>query len=272
MPHSRRRADSGKSRPKNAPNNKAPSPVRTKLSSSENFFDGADDHDEDVRGRSRRRNEGQRLIYASLPSTPTVSSPTFLQSPSPEKHVAYAEDSTPFSLWDYLREELLATDFDSHQELKWDRVSNFLSIPWAIEKVTAHLLLFDHAAHFNTADHRIRLHPLPRLLPVYLHDHAHPICRRYVQSLLEPHHLLVNPVAAVAKGRHTAYAAPRHIRGRSAASNRRQVRAPLVFAFGAQAERRSARSITSFVVKTPSSSTSSSMLLRYDQLAQVGLY
>lgn len=41
----------------------------------------------------------------------------------------------PFSLWDYLREELLATDFDSHQELKWDRVSNFLNIPVAIEKI-----------------------------------------------------------------------------------------------------------------------------------------
>ena len=34
-----------------------------------------------------------------------------------------------------LREELLATDFDSHQELKWERVSNFLSMPIAIEKV-----------------------------------------------------------------------------------------------------------------------------------------
>nr|GAT57669.1 predicted protein [Mycena chlorophos] len=43
--------------------------------------------------------------------------------------------ATPFSIWDYLREELLATDFDSHQELKWDRVSNFLSIPLAIEKI-----------------------------------------------------------------------------------------------------------------------------------------
>jgi hypothetical protein len=41
----------------------------------------------------------------------------------------------PFSLWDYLREELLATDFDSHQELKWERVSNFLNIPLAMEKV-----------------------------------------------------------------------------------------------------------------------------------------
>jgi hypothetical protein len=46
----------------------------------------------------------------------------------------------PFSLWDYLREELLATDFDSHQELKWERVSNFLHIPLAMEKV--HSLIF----------------------------------------------------------------------------------------------------------------------------------
>jgi hypothetical protein len=45
--------------------------------------------------------------------------------------------TAPFSLWDYLREELLATDFDSHQELKWERVGNFLSIPLAIEKVSA---------------------------------------------------------------------------------------------------------------------------------------
>ncbi len=34
-------------------------------------------------------------------------------------------DRIPFSLWDYLREELLATDFDSHQELKWERVRQF---------------------------------------------------------------------------------------------------------------------------------------------------
>jgi hypothetical protein len=42
----------------------------------------------------------------------------------------------PFSIWDYLQEELLATDFDSHQEMKWERVSNFLNIPYAAEKVT----------------------------------------------------------------------------------------------------------------------------------------
>ena len=71
------------------------------------------------------------LIYASLPPTPVSpsASPTSPTFPQPL--------DIPFSLWDYLREELLATDFDSHQELKWERVSNFLHIPLAMEKACA---------------------------------------------------------------------------------------------------------------------------------------
>ena len=84
--------------------------------------------------------------YTSLPSSPLC--PGSPRSPSPA--VPYRRDpqtpqsplyydheyyAPPFSLWDYLREELLATDFDSHQELKWERVSNFLSVPLAVEKV-----------------------------------------------------------------------------------------------------------------------------------------
>ena len=95
--------------------------------------------------------------YASLPPTPILAirhdppsaapSPTaseFQQQqqsperdaePEPQTSHANQADLVPFSLWDYLREELLATDFDSHQELKWERVSNFLSMPLAMEKV-----------------------------------------------------------------------------------------------------------------------------------------
>lgn len=77
-----------------------------------------------------RSSETVPLAYASLPPTPISRS----ASPSFET-VPTSRNPPPFSLWDYLREELLATDFDSHQELKWDRVSNFLSMPLAMEKV-----------------------------------------------------------------------------------------------------------------------------------------
>lgn len=82
----------------------------------------------------------QPLTYASLPPTPISASPPLHLSPPyspissafPSQEIYY---DPPFSIWDYLREELLATDFDSHQELKWERVSNFVNMPVALEKV-----------------------------------------------------------------------------------------------------------------------------------------
>jgi hypothetical protein len=90
------------------------------------------------------RGEPRALHYASLPPTPILPSTPRSYSPPPpplppprSTSPPFSHSSAPpFSLWDYLREELLATDFDSHQELKWDRVSNFLSIPVAMEKVS----------------------------------------------------------------------------------------------------------------------------------------
>lgn len=70
--------------------------------------------------------------YASLPTTPLP--PASPDTPE-EKPTCAASEPPPFSLWDYLWEEIAATDFDSHQEMKWERVSNFLSVPLAIEKV-----------------------------------------------------------------------------------------------------------------------------------------
>lgn len=120
----------------------------------------------DILNRGRSTSPARRKIfeerppptaYASLPPTPIlqtrpISPPTpvsplrpAFQDPSPsttQPHPSQPpQDDTPFSLWDYLREELLATDFDSHQELKWERVSNFLQIPWAMEKVWFYVLL-----------------------------------------------------------------------------------------------------------------------------------
>ena len=93
--------------------------------------------------------------YASLPPTPIlpsrpISPPSLLSPIAPDytnDNPHRDPDDTPFSLWDYLREELLATDFDSHQELKWERVSNFLSMPLAIEKVWFQPL--NHSSTFN---------------------------------------------------------------------------------------------------------------------------
>ena len=76
------------------------------------------------------------FTYSSLPPTPIASSPPLDTTTYPvtqtKPPTSYQQ---PFSIWDYLQEELLATDFDSHQEMKWERVSNFLNIPYAIEKV-----------------------------------------------------------------------------------------------------------------------------------------
>ncbi|KAI0655987.1 eukaryotic membrane protein family-domain-containing protein [Cubamyces menziesii] len=82
----------------------------------------------------------QPLAYASLPPTPISPSPPLpstpsLSAPLPSLTSLDTFYEPPFSIWDYLREELLATDFDSHQELKWERVSNFLSMPIALEKI-----------------------------------------------------------------------------------------------------------------------------------------
>ena len=86
----------------------------------------------------KREDPHDTLAYSSLPSSPITATPIAASPPPVDFRSQYASTEVhhvPFSLWDYLREELLATDFDSHQELKWERVSNFLNIPLAIEKV-----------------------------------------------------------------------------------------------------------------------------------------
>ncbi|KZT43662.1 DUF747-domain-containing protein [Sistotremastrum suecicum HHB10207 ss-3] len=66
------------------------------------------------------------LTYSSLPPSPIPGSPVPSDRDAEPHHV--------FSLWDYLKAELLSSDYDAHQEYKWERVSNFLSVPFAVEK------------------------------------------------------------------------------------------------------------------------------------------
>ncbi|KAG1826454.1 DUF747-domain-containing protein [Suillus variegatus] len=92
------------------------------------------DQDLECEGMLEPELEVHPLTYASLPTTPILPSPP--ASPPPIARSQELPKEQPlFSLWDYLWEELLATDFDSHQELKWERVSNFLNIPLAMEKI-----------------------------------------------------------------------------------------------------------------------------------------
>ncbi|KAF8844733.1 DUF747-domain-containing protein [Paxillus ammoniavirescens] len=94
------------------------------------------DHDSELKRAIVQESELRPLTYASLPPTPILPSPPASPPPPARRTSSDSQLHQPlFSLWDYLREELLATDFDSHQELKWERVSNFLSIPLAMEKI-----------------------------------------------------------------------------------------------------------------------------------------
>lgn len=173
----RRRVSSALTGWSNGSPKSAPSPIGRRISLSPvrrnadngyqrpHLTDGSDYEDyqeistRSLRGRSTSptrsifQNRPPPTAYASLPPTPIEPSRPF-SPPTPVSPISpgFRDTSSvqlehepfdaPFSLWDYLREELLATDFDSHQELKWERVSNFLSIPLAMEQVRRSLSFF----------------------------------------------------------------------------------------------------------------------------------
>jgi hypothetical protein len=84
-----------------------------------------------------------RPHYSSLPSSPRLNSPSKARSnPIPETpHVP--RNPTSFSLWDYVKAELLADDILVEKDLRWERVSNFLAVPLAVEKVCASSVLIE---------------------------------------------------------------------------------------------------------------------------------
>ena len=134
------------------------------------------------------------LAYSSLPPTPISSSPFPRRSPTPpllpdakpQNKEADSTGAPQFSLWDYLREELLATDFDSHQEQKWERVSNFLSMPLAIEKVRHSFVCTVLLLSFSQ-DYSFRFHPLPRLVSVHIHYPSYTLHAR-IRKISSQHH------------------------------------------------------------------------------------
>jgi hypothetical protein len=67
--------------------------------------------------------------------TPTSSTAAAAAAASFSTATGSASSSRQMSFIDYLKDELTVTDFDSAQELKRERVTNFLGVPAAIEKV-----------------------------------------------------------------------------------------------------------------------------------------
>ena len=70
----------------------------------------------------------------SMPDPETPASPS---SPSNEtaKIPSLPSRFLPASLWDYLKEEIRATELDGSQEMKAERVTNFFSVPMVVEQV-----------------------------------------------------------------------------------------------------------------------------------------
>jgi len=134
--------------------------------------------------------------YSSLPSSPAPRTPDLVHPLEPALHHA----RPLFSLWDYLREELLASDLDSQLDLKWERVSNFLSVPLKIEKVSLpSLRLACHSVH---PDRPFRIHTLPRRISSYLYDPPYQIHHCHISITRQYHHLLFYCSPPFPKGRH----------------------------------------------------------------------
>lgn len=73
-------------------------------------------------------------------------STSFARSPSPPSPIERWKRNTtwegarglqqlPFSLWDYLQQEVLAVEMDGEEGAKSERVTNFLTVPGEVEKV-----------------------------------------------------------------------------------------------------------------------------------------
>jgi hypothetical protein len=182
-----------------------------------------------------RRKEDRQipLVYSSLPSSPISTSPPPHET-SPELPLSptfppnpQSQDvsAPPFSLWDYLREELLATDFDSHQELKWERVSNFLNIPLAMEKVRP-ITHFTSNLQLVLTDNRLWLYPVPRLLSIHVHYPPHPVHSRISTAHKQRIPFFRTTSSSGSEGRHPAHAPSRLLSAAAVPSNRRKQNLP----------------------------------------------
>ncbi|ORZ01641.1 eukaryotic membrane protein family-domain-containing protein [Syncephalastrum racemosum] len=76
---------------------------------------------------------------------------------------AAEDERRSFSFWDYLRDEVTVSDFDTAQEIKRERVTNFLGVPAAVEK----LMLFGFVVCLDSFLYTFTILPLRFCLALY---------------------------------------------------------------------------------------------------------
>ncbi|KAI9315161.1 eukaryotic membrane protein family-domain-containing protein [Dichotomocladium elegans] len=74
---------------------------------------------------------------------------------------------TSLSFWDYLRDELTVSDFDTTQEVKRERITNFLGVPGAVEK----LMGFGFVVCLDSFLYTFTILPLRFILALYHYIH-----------------------------------------------------------------------------------------------------
>lgn len=147
---------------------------------------GSEEENAEMQQEKKRLNGIAKEIYASEPASPVpkevgeathalgegdaalLSAPSARPGPTPEMLSAQldqlADAAPPLSLWDYLKEEVMATDFDSTQELKWERVTNFIAIPFWMEKI----MVFGFAVCLDSFLYTFTILPLRALVALYM--------------------------------------------------------------------------------------------------------
>lgn len=84
---------------------------------------------------SNNKKKRKRKSKLSTVSTPEQQVPELVEPETTSSTSSSATSQNMFSFWDYLRDEVTVSDFDTTQEVKRERITNFLGVPTAVEKV-----------------------------------------------------------------------------------------------------------------------------------------
>ncbi|KAI8384826.1 eukaryotic membrane protein family-domain-containing protein [Radiomyces spectabilis] len=107
-----------------------------------------------------------KVYPASCPTSPLATADGYSGARKESNHTNNYDTHSgklSISFWDYLRDELTVSDFDSAQELKRERVTNFLAVPGAVEK----LMVFGFVVCLDSFLYTFTILPLRFCLALY---------------------------------------------------------------------------------------------------------